>query len=95
MSDSVEQSPKKPMNQKLLVLKLKRITELNGKLRDTLSRDRIYASNASYSIINYTQDTKDYVIPDVWGYMQPGENPFRLNRQRKGGDAQDGCCTIM
>jgi guanine nucleotide-binding protein subunit gamma len=92
-----EDSPKKPMNQKLLVLKLKRINELNKKLKDTLSRDRIYASNASYSIINYTQQNKDYTLPEIWGHMEPGQNPFRNNRlQRNGGsEGQDGCCTIM
>ncbi len=90
---------KSAIQQKLLILKLKRINELNNRLKDTLSKDRIYASNASYSIIDYTQSHKDYAIPEIWGNLQPGENPFRNNRfqQKTGGGGQDqgGCCTIM
>lgn len=100
-SFSQHSSPnKKNVQQKLLLLKLKRINELNNRLKDSLSKERIYASNASYFIIDYTQSHKDYAIPEVWGNLQPGENPFRNNRfQQKSGasGAQDqgGCCTIM
>lgn len=68
-SFSQHSSPNKKVqyNKKLLILKLKRINELNNRLKDTLSKDRIYASNASYSIIDYTQSHKDYAIPEIWG----------------------------
>lgn len=101
MSDCNEDQPTKPMNQKLLLLKLKRINELNDKLKGVLARDRIYASNASYSIINYTQQSRDYVLPEIWGYMSPGENTFRNGnrapRQSRGstGSSPGGCCTIV
>lgn len=97
-SFSQHSSPaKRNVQQKLLALKLKRITELNNRLKETLSKDRIYASNASYSIIDYTQSNKDYTIPEIWGHLQPGENPFRNNKfQQKSSTGQDqGCCTIM
>ncbi|ONH65919.1 Guanine nucleotide-binding protein subunit gamma [Cyberlindnera fabianii] len=98
MSTSEKQNGSRPMNQKLMVLKLKRINELNDKLKESLRRDRIYASNASYSIITYTQEHKDYAIPEIWGFMKPGQNPFRQNTTRQGGQGGSeggGCCTIM
>ncbi|CCH42598.1 Guanine nucleotide-binding protein subunit gamma [Wickerhamomyces ciferrii] len=97
-----QNSPNKSKIQnKLLNLKLKRINELNNRLKDTLTKDRIYASNASYSIIDYTQSTKDFTLPEIWGNLQPGENPFRNNKFQQlknpnsNGGNQDGCCTIM
>ncbi|KAH3685290.1 hypothetical protein WICPIJ_003764 [Wickerhamomyces pijperi] len=94
------------IQQKLLTLKLKRINELNTNLKDLLNKDRIYASNASYLTINYVTNTKDYTIPEVWGSLNPGENPFRGNNQIRGrqnqnskngggGDGDAGCCSIM
>jgi len=92
-------SKKNAIQQKLLILKLKRINELNNRLKETLSKDRIYASNASYSIIDYTQSNKDFTLPEIWGNLQPGENPFRNNKfQQKSnlnGQNDQGCCTIM
>ncbi|AGO11422.1 AaceriACR176Cp [[Ashbya] aceris (nom. inval.)] len=78
-------------------LKLKRTEELNNKLKKELARERITASNACLSIIDYTSTNKDYAVPEVWGYMKPGENHFRVSakqtRPRSG--QQGGCCCIM
>ncbi|AMD22991.1 HHR222Wp [Eremothecium sinecaudum] len=85
---------------KIQYLKLKRTTELNNKLRKELARERITASNACLKLIEYTSTTKDYAIPEVWGYMKPGENHFRdtgrlkYNRGDKSGKDMT-CCIIM
>lgn len=86
---------------KIKYLKLKRINDLNEKLRSELSRDRITASNACLSLINYTTNHTDYTLPDVWGHLEPGKNHFRdavrLRRANKHSTQSDsgGCCTIV
>ncbi|SMN20164.1 similar to Saccharomyces cerevisiae YJR086W STE18 G protein gamma subunit [Maudiozyma saulgeensis] len=86
---------------KIKYLKLKRINDLNDKLRAELSRDRITASNACLSMINYTSNNTDYTLPDVWGHIEPGKNHFRnsvrlrgTNRPSNSADSV-GCCTIV
>ncbi|EDO17906.1 hypothetical protein Kpol_1010p21 [Vanderwaltozyma polyspora DSM 70294] len=101
MSD-IQLAQQDPVSLKIKYLKLKRINELNNKLKNELARERITASNASLSIINYTSQQKDYVISDVWGYPEPGTNHFRntltkrvnRNQQNKSAD-NNACCTIM
>ncbi|CCD24373.1 Ste18p NDAI_0D00590 [Naumovozyma dairenensis CBS 421] len=104
MSNLQEQQPfsqqKQQLNLKIKNIKLKRINELNNKLRNELSRERITASNACLTIINYTNNTKDYTLPDIWGYPPPGSNHFRNNLKRSiqrptTSSNSAGCCTIM
>ncbi|KAH3666613.1 hypothetical protein WICMUC_005597 [Wickerhamomyces mucosus] len=104
ITSTVPSSKQTQIQQKLLQLKLKRINELNNNLKTLLNKDRIYASNASYLIINYISNAKDYTIPEVWGHMDPDENPFRNNQLLKskknfkqGGnnDHPGGCCVIL
>ncbi|CAB4253287.1 similar to Saccharomyces cerevisiae YJR086W STE18 G protein gamma subunit [Maudiozyma barnettii] len=82
-------------------LKLKRINDLNEKLRSELSRERITASNACLSLINFTTNNTDYTLPDVWGHLEPGKNHFRetvrLRRANRPSASADstGCCTIV
>lgn len=84
------------LSYKLQLLKLKRIQELNNKLRKELARERITASNACLSLIDYTGTHLDYIIPDLWGYPQQGENPFTVGKMKaKGQDNDNGCCSIM
>lgn len=85
------------VQEKLLLLKLKRIEELNNNLKELLAKDRIFASNASYTIINQITNEKDYVLPEISGYLNPGENPFRTEANRNANVDYDseGCCTIM
>ncbi|AET39688.1 Ste18p Ecym_4667 [Eremothecium cymbalariae DBVPG len=84
---------------KIQYLKLKRTTELNGRLKKELARERITASNACLNIIDYTSTNKDYAIPQLWGYMKPGENHFRDDGeklQKRGGSGEvKTCCCIM
>lgn len=88
---------------KIKYLKLKRINELNNNLRKELSRERITASNACLSLINYIQTTRDYTLPEIWGYPPPNSNHFIIhnsnryssNRQEYYNETSNGCCTIM
>lgn len=88
---------------KIKYLKLKRINELNNNLRKELSRERITASNACLSLINYIQTTRDYTLPEIWGYPPPNSNHFIIhnnnryssNRQEYYNETSSGCCTIM
>lgn len=99
-SGSTGATPQSQKQQKLAILKLKRITELNNRLKQELQKERIFASNASYSIIDYTQSHKDFAIPEIWGYMAPGENSLRSSANagsaaQVASHSQDACCTIV
>ncbi|KAH0612919.1 uncharacterized protein H6S33_009299 [Morchella sextelata] len=48
-------------------LKLRRLTELNARLREDLDRPRVKVSEACQSMINYTKTTKDFMVPSTWG----------------------------
>lgn len=87
---------------KIKYLKLKRVTELNNKLKNELSRERITASNACLTIVNYVSTHKDYMLPEIWGYPQPGSNHFAENVRRRGSvqksrrnSSSNNCCNIM
>ncbi|KAK8056552.1 GGL domain-containing protein [Apiospora rasikravindrae] len=60
----------KKNKQSMADLKLRRLTELNSRLREDLERERIPVSQASKSIIAYCNSTRDYMVPS--------ESPFGL-----------------
>lgn len=89
-------------------LTLERINKYNVKLMEELKTPRVKASNCALMVINYTEQTHDPLIPQVWGY--PKKNKFKSltyngddNKQRgrpaqsEGLDekATNGCCVIM
>ncbi|ODQ50733.1 hypothetical protein SAICODRAFT_84547 [Saitoella complicata NRRL Y-17804] len=78
-------APKQSMSE----LKLKRLNELNARLREDLDRPRIKASEACESLIQYTKTTKDYMVPSVWGPVDKRDDPYA---PQGGGDG--GCCVI-
>ncbi|KAF6826489.1 guanine nucleotide-binding protein subunit gamma [Colletotrichum musicola] len=78
----------KKNKQSMADLKLRRLTELNNRLREDLERERIPVSNASKSIIAYCNSTRDYMVPSVWGAVPRGEDPYAP--QQSG-----GCCVVM
>lgn len=88
---------------KIKYLKLKRVTELNNKLKNELSRERITASNACLTIVNYVSTHRDYTVPEIWGYPQPGSNHFAEDLRRRGSVqnskrnpmSSNNCCNIM
>ncbi|KAK3899904.1 Rdx family-domain-containing protein [Staphylotrichum tortipilum] len=66
----------KKNKQSMADLKLRRLTELNSRLREDLDRERIPVSQASKSIIAYCNSTRDYMVPTVWGPVPKGEDPY-------------------
>ncbi|KAK3357552.1 guanine nucleotide-binding protein subunit-like protein [Lasiosphaeria hispida] len=78
----------KKNKQSMADLKLRRLTELNNRLREDLERERIPVSQASKSIIAYCNSTRDYMVPSVWGPVPKGEDPYAP--QQSG-----GCCVVM
>lgn len=86
--DVGDPSQMKKTKQSMADLKLRRLTELNSRLREDLDRDRIPVSQASKSIIAYSNSTRDYMVPSVWGVVPKGEDPYAP--QQSG-----GCCVVM
>ncbi|EER31345.1 predicted protein [Candida tropicalis MYA-3404] len=82
------------------VIRLKRVQEFNNRLTEALQRERIPASTASGLIINYVEETPDYLIPYNWS-LPPDQNKFAkykaLKQHYSGNRRSDvvGCCTIM
>ncbi|KAJ1733159.1 plasma membrane localization protein [Coemansia biformis] len=67
--------------------KLRKIVELNGRLKEQLELPRIPVSQASDSLIAYMSNTKDYLLPSVWG--PPPHDPFAS-------PTSGGCgCSVM
>ncbi|KAL7424664.1 Guanine nucleotide-binding protein subunit gamma [Cryptotrichosporon argae] len=69
-------------------LKLRRLLENNHRLREELARPRVMVSIASLNLINYTRQTKDPLIPAVWGTLAKGEDPYAPVET-------GGCCSLM
>ncbi|KAK4157997.1 guanine nucleotide-binding protein subunit-like protein [Chaetomidium leptoderma] len=86
--DVADQSQIKKNKQSMADLKLRRLTELNSRLREDLDRERIPVSQASKSIIAYCNSTRDYMVPSVWGPVPKGDDPYAP--QQSG-----GCCIVM
>ncbi|KAK1756186.1 GGL domain-containing protein [Echria macrotheca] len=78
----------KKNKQSMADLKLRRLTELNNRLREDLERERIPVSQASKSIIAYCNSTRDYMVPSVWGPVPKGEDPYAP-------PTNGGCCVVM
>ncbi|ODV95386.1 hypothetical protein PACTADRAFT_3087 [Pachysolen tannophilus NRRL Y-2460] len=95
---SQQQAKQEMMLLKYAQLKLKRTTEQNNRLKDVLSREKIYSSSRAICIINYTQQQTDYFIPSIWGTIPDDQNKFKrfkLETQRKKSSASGaGCCVI-
>lgn len=77
--------------QSMADLKLRRLQELNTRLKEDLERPRVKVAEASMSLITYCNGTKDYMVPSVWGQLDRREDPY--NPQSSGGS--DGCCVVM
>ncbi|BEI85180.1 hypothetical protein CcaverHIS002_0505810 [Cutaneotrichosporon cavernicola] len=62
--------------------------EQRARLKEDLSRPRVPVSQASLGLIRYCQDTRDPILPSVWGELKRGEDPYA--------PPETGCgCTIM
>ncbi|MCJ1374720.1 hypothetical protein MMC20_005952 [Loxospora ochrophaea] len=70
----------KSKKQSMADLKLRRLNELNMRLKEDLDRPRIKVSEASMSLIQYTNTTKDFMVPSLWGqYAQELLSTFSLS----------------
>ncbi|DAA79801.1 guanine nucleotide-binding protein subunit gamma [Trichophyton mentagrophytes] len=74
--------------QNLAELKLRRLAEVNIRLKEDLDRPRIKVAEASISLINYCNNTKDFMVPSVWGQVDKRDDPYAP--QQSG-----GCCILM
>ncbi|KAI8881112.1 hypothetical protein K501DRAFT_253871 [Backusella circina FSU 941] len=74
--------------------KLKRLLEYNERLQSQFELPRIPVSEASASLIEYCNATKDPLIPSIWGPVSKEEDPFApAAGGSKGGES--GCCVVM
>ncbi|KAL2863881.1 guanine nucleotide-binding protein subunit gamma [Aspergillus lucknowensis] len=78
----------KNQKQSVADLKYRRLTELNARLKEDLDRPRVKVSEAAMSLINYCNNTRDFMVPSVWGQVDKREDPYAP--QQTG-----GCCIIM
>ncbi|KFY11353.1 hypothetical protein V491_07240 [Pseudogymnoascus sp. VKM F-3775] len=74
--DAADPSQIKKNKQSMADLKLRRLTELNNRLREDLERERIPVSQAARSIIAYTNTTRDFMVPSVWGPVDKKDDPY-------------------
>ncbi|PWW75328.1 hypothetical protein C7212DRAFT_202555 [Tuber magnatum] len=74
--------------QTMAELKLRRLTELNARLREDLDRPRVKVSEACHSMITYTRNTKDFMVPSTWGQVDKREDPYAPIANGP------GCCVI-
>ncbi|KAG2213458.1 hypothetical protein INT47_009132 [Mucor saturninus] len=66
--------------------KLRKILELNSRLKQQLDIPRIPVSEASRSLIDYCQSTSDLMLPSIWGNRHP--DPFAEPANGCGGSCQ-------
>jgi len=78
----------KNKKQSMADLKLRRLNELNLRLREDLDRPRIKVSEASMSLITYCNTTKDFMVPSLWGQVDKREDPYVQQQS-------PSCCAIM
>lgn len=82
------------LQERIALIKLKRIELLNDKLIESLSRNRIPASNASYLILSHIEETKDYLVPCL--HVLPIErNKYAQYKMKRKSAKATGCCTIV
>jgi guanine nucleotide-binding protein subunit gamma len=77
----------KHKQQTLSELKLRRLVELNQRLRKDLDRPRIKISEASRSLIGYCKNTRDYLVTSEWGHVDKRDDQYAQSGKK--------CCEIM
>lgn len=82
-------------NDRIGLLRLRRIEQLNERLKQQLKKDRIPASKAAALIIENTEETSDPLVPYLWLEFSQ-RNKFKTHQQMKLGSSAGGlCCTIV
>jgi guanine nucleotide-binding protein subunit gamma len=79
----------KTRKQSMAELKLRRLTELNNRLKEDLDRRRIRVSEAALDLIAFTEkEPKDFMVPSKWGPIPKGDDPYQPQQSA-------GCCVII
>ncbi|KAF2756333.1 hypothetical protein EJ05DRAFT_441103 [Pseudovirgaria hyperparasitica] len=79
----------KSKKQSMAELKLRRLTELNTRLKEDLERRRIPVSEAAIDLIAFTdKEPKDFMVPSRWGTVDKKEDPYAPQQS-------SGCCIVM
>jgi len=78
----------KNKKQSMADLKLRRLNELNLRLKEDLDRPRVKVAEASMSLINYCNNTRDYMVPSVWGQVDKKDDPYVPQSDNE-------CCVVM
>ncbi|KAF2087693.1 hypothetical protein K490DRAFT_65536 [Saccharata proteae CBS 121410] len=79
----------KSKKQSMAELKLRRLTELNTRLKEDLNRSRIPVSEAAQDLINFTdKEPKDFMVPSRWGTVDKRDDPYAPQQS-------NGCCIVM
>ncbi|KAI9858991.1 MAG: Guanine nucleotide-binding protein subunit gamma [Vezdaea acicularis] len=78
----------KNKKQSMADLKLRRLTELNLRLREDLDRPRVRISEAANGLISYTSNTRDFMVPSLWGNVDKREDPYAPPQSNP-------CCIVM
>ncbi|KAI9190843.1 G-protein gamma-like domain-containing protein [Polychytrium aggregatum] len=69
-------------------LKLKKLVEHNQRLKEQLDLPRIPVSEASQQLIKYVKETKDFLLPTIWGPVDKKDDPYSA--------PNGGCaCSVM
>ncbi|EON63187.1 guanine nucleotide-binding protein subunit gamma [Coniosporium apollinis CBS 100218] len=80
----------KSKKQSMAELKLRRLTELNARLKEDLERRRIPVSEAAMDLIAFCdKEPKDYMVPSRWGTVDKREDPYAPQQ------GSTGCCIVM
>jgi len=75
--------------QSMAELKLRRLQELNARLKEDLERRRIPVSEAANDLISFTEkEPKDWMVPSKWGTVDRKEDPYAPQQS-------NGCCVVM
>ncbi|ORY80786.1 guanine nucleotide-binding protein subunit gamma [Protomyces lactucae-debilis] len=76
--------------QSMSEIKLRRLSELNIRLKEDLDRPRVKVSEACETLIAFCKNTKDHMVPSVWGPLEKHEDPYNLQTSKS-----TGCCVCM
>ncbi|KAI9320063.1 G-protein complex gamma subunit GpgA [Dichotomocladium elegans] len=74
--------------QNLSEAKLARLLEYNLRLKELLDIPRTTVSDASTRLIDFCNNTRDPMVPSVWGPIDKKDDPFATS-------SGSGCCSVM
>lgn len=76
-------------------IRWRRLVALNEQFRRDLEKQRILVLNASLLIADYVRMTRDYMVPEVWGRVQPPDNRYARTATQKATRGETVCCVVV